>query len=399
MNSQFVPKKNLCWVLFTLLLFPASAQQPDKEISKVNFADTIPFEFVRNKMLVSSFVDGRPVKLIFDTGVTSMMINRSLLDGSGTTLYTDSVRDANGVKKPLSYTYLKELRLGDIRFRNYKAGCWDMGQNNPFACEGADGLIGGDILQTLSVKIDVMNKRLILTDRRKHFAADKGKWNSMKVMNNIPVIAVQPFRKVHESAVMFDTGSDGFYEMCDDIYKQLMDRMPQYISPLIVDKGSGKSKMGLLGSGTDVLRYRLQSDECKINGVKFTNVFTETHTGSISRIGADLLNYGLVIVDYPRQQFLFSPYEKVSAIELPVENVTFPLVFEEGRIKIGLVWEHSEAWRLGLRKGFVLLQINGEELENDLCALLRFKGIAKKSVKVIDLEGKEREFVFDTIGK
>ena len=65
--------------------------------SEQNFADTIPFEFSQNRILISASVNGTERKFLFDTGASSLLLNKELLSGEDT-YRGDSARDANGVR-------------------------------------------------------------------------------------------------------------------------------------------------------------------------------------------------------------------------------------------------------------------------------------------------------------
>ena len=362
--------------------------------SEQNFADTIPFEFSQNRILISASVNGTERKFLFDTGASSLLLNKELLSGEDT-YRGDSARDANGVRIAVNMADVRELRLGKLHFNHYPATLWDMNENSLFNCEGVDGLIGSEILQNLSVKIDTRNQRLILTDRKNHFKAEKGKRRRMKVIANCPLLDIKLFRRLQETGVLFDTGAPELYDLCDEVFILLKNRMPKKIERCVTDCAYGASSIGITGAGRDTLRYRLRFDWMKIGPVTFRNVMTETHTGVTSRVGAGLLNYGQLILDFPRKQYLFMPYDGISSVILPDTGGSgISFIPEEGRIKIGLVWENSKAYRIGVRRGFVVKEVNGYNVEDDFCALLKLRSSRAKSLKAVDLQGKEQLFLF-----
>ena len=102
-----------------------------------------------------------------------------------------------------------------------------------------------------------------------------------------------------------------------------------------------------------------------------------------------------MILDFPRKQYLFMPYDGISSVILPDTGGSgISFIPEEGRIKIGLVWENSKAYRIGVRRGFVVKEVNGYNVEDDFCALLKLRSSRAKSLKAVDLQGKEQLFLF-----
>lgn len=85
--------------------------------SEQNFADTIPFEFSQNRILISASVNGTERKFLFDTGASSLLLNKELLSGEDT-YRGDSARDANGVRIAVNMADVRELRLGKLHFQS-----------------------------------------------------------------------------------------------------------------------------------------------------------------------------------------------------------------------------------------------------------------------------------------
>lgn len=76
----------------------------------------------------------------------------------------------------------------------------------------------------------------------------------------------------------------------------------------------------------------------QLAGAIFKNVTVNTTDSKDSRIGAELLKYGDVIIDYPGKKFYFRPYS-TGEIDLGERNWPVQPVFKDGKFVIGVLWD------------------------------------------------------------
>lgn len=354
-----------------------------------NFADTICIELYKKWVIIPANINGKTHRFIFDTGMSTSMISQDLLPEGSKILRRDYVTDTNQQKQELVYTELCGLSIGKLHFPCFAVLPFSF-EGTPFGCAQIDGFIGGDLLQKLIVKIDVQKKQLILTDRKKWFKAEKGASSSMKIKKNVPYINLQ-IGKVKEIDVMFDSGDNGFYNICEGIFNRMKAFKQEQWKGEIIETTQGALTFGLFGFSNNYSVSLLKLPEWELNGISFKNVYTKTTRSAYSHIGSELFTYGQVILDYPKKQFTFLPYNNVDTITVANERRN-NFGIENGHIVISLIWESSELYRQGARRGDWVKELNGKEINDNICLMQETLEGGLIQMKVIDPEGNEKEF-------
>jgi len=140
----------------------------------------------------------------------------------------------------------------------------------------------------------------------------------------------------------------------------------------------------------------LKLPEVKINNALFTDLEVATSIDNNSRIGAKLLDYGTMVIDYLNRKFYFISFDEQNEINVSSPDIGFLLKAENDTIKIGMVWDNSEACKKGIKSNNIIKAIDDYNLTKmPLCELffrVREK-IAKKSVlkfTLLDENGQEK---------
>jgi hypothetical protein len=366
-------------------------------VDKTDFTDTIPFEFINNRIMLPVTIKGETYRFAFDTGASVFISKVLATKYNYRILKKGLVRDANGQKDSIEFAELREFRLGNLTFTNTPCMVKDLDEK--LFCSEFDGLIGPNILKNMIVKIDVENNRFIITDRKKAFENEIGfkKYFFSTKNQNIPYVQIQ-FLNGKKVRAVFDTGAGGFFDLSNRKFTRLnkKDRLKAFI----LDKTIGVARGGLAGYENNTTKFLLKTDDFQLADFNFQNLYFTLTSSRRSRVGADLLNYGSVILDFKKHQFIFIPKKQdATAIISEKKRPSHSFIFKNDSLKVGLIWESSNAYKAGLRKGFALKQINGFPV-NDICDLLA--PLLKEEVKkndmrqllVVDLEGIEREITF-----
>ena len=112
--------------------------------------------------------------------------------------------------------------------------------------------------------------------------------------------------------VLFDTGAQGFYDLSSNSF-QVLDSLKVFSH---TESAVGYKGVGLFGVSNPVMHYRVQVPELGILGTTFLNVISVSTPASKSRIGADLLAYAKVTLDFKNQKFFLESFkEKVDLQE------------------------------------------------------------------------------------
>lgn len=85
------------------------------------FCDTIPFEYIRGKIVIPVEIHQKVRKFIFDTGAP-LMIFESLWQETGTELYSQATgTDAVGSQLNLDITKVESFEIGTTKFQHIPA--------------------------------------------------------------------------------------------------------------------------------------------------------------------------------------------------------------------------------------------------------------------------------------
>ena len=118
-----------------------------------------------NHILVPVKINGRkPVKLILDTGASSVVLSRSLATRLGINWSTGKEIEvilANGEKAKGNQVILRSVSVEEFRADNVRATVMEKAPS-----PGIEGLLGMSYLDRFMMRIDAVNKKLVLNDFR-----------------------------------------------------------------------------------------------------------------------------------------------------------------------------------------------------------------------------------------
>ncbi|MEO1654113.1 MAG: hypothetical protein AAFU64_11235, partial [Bacteroidota bacterium] len=141
-----------------------------------------------------------------------------------------------------------------------------------------------------------------------------------------------------------------------------------YKSIEIKNQGKGSNSFGLLGLADDTLNYRVYIPQLNINKASFLNVQESSTPDDKSRIGAGLLQYGDVTLDFLNRRFYFEAHQEVNDLK---ENL-FPIsmAYDNDKLIVGILWD--SAYEAQISSGDQILSINDKDFsEIDLCYAIR----------------------------
>lgn len=356
-------KRQLIILFAVCLCLPMAAQMHRYSlgftISKQDFVDTLQIEFDRHRILLPIEIEGKKYRFLFDTGAT-----QGVVFTNSRVPYIKEVGnvvsfDINNHSDTVRVVQLPAFRLGSLLIDGYLA---TVGRSSAIT-RGYDGIIGFDLINKgLCCKIDVENHRMILTDRKKFFAQEEGYEVKYKLSGFVPYVWVSPFMR-HMDRALFDTGFSHFYTMNRESFQQHVYKSRQ-VAAQVEGRAVGQHTIGMHGVERADTVYFLALDRLKWDDFAFRDVHIVTQEGS-SHIGAELLDYGSVIINPFKKRILFQP-NKTKTDEITISNKQFQMsiIPMNGRPAIGLIREESEAYRNGLRQGDIILKVNGRDIPN-----------------------------------
>jgi hypothetical protein len=387
-------KKLICLFIFvTATAFAQDIGLNIGETNSENYDEEFDFEFIRDKIIVPVEIQGVTYKFLLDTGAPNI-ISKEINDLINPLLIKIiPITDASGIKEDLKVVSVEKLKFGSILFENTATLVYDLRANAVFKCFGIDGFIGSNMLRNSIVQIDAELKKIRLTDNIKNLSLSKKDSKKIKLIGaqSSPYLWINlKGKKSGKEQVLIDTGMGGLYDISYrnyDIFKKVK---------IFTEIGEsvGASSLGLFGDVPVKKHVRLHLPLLKINELELENCLTNTTNDSNSRIGAELLEYGVMTIDYVNKRFYLKLKSKKVDLKKPEFNFTRTLKNE--KLIIGFVWDTELNNRISY--GDEILEINGKEFE--ICDLVTQDLMAEKEQTVKLKIKPEKGAVFEiTINK
>ena len=381
-------------VLLLLLLWSAdvSAQQYHYKLnfslSAEDFADTIAISVEQGRVYVPVSIGGHTYRFLLDTGAgMGGIYSDTRIDGAKPIGHITS-HDANGQSHMTPVVSLPAMQLGNLTVTGYRVNV----VNRPPGVKNADGIVGFDIFNKgLLGKIDVRQKRLILTDRKTLFRDEPGYEARYRLNFHVPQVTVSPFEGFKE-AVRFDTGDRSLYTISRETLEQAAMEVDQrLIDSQTEGRTFGHLRMSHYGAETTDEVAALCLWQLRWGDYSFYNVRTLTAQGRAT-IGAALLNYGTVIINPHKRRLTFQPYDGGEGTMVDNHLPDIYYVPQHGMASVGLVWEDSEPYRQGFRQGDIILQINDTPIRSfrQFTAFPFIKGMTY-TMTLRDKEGRDKQ--------
>lgn len=356
-----------------------------------SYYEEIPYEVVNGKLVVTVTINGKPRKFIWDTGAPVMILGKLFKELEPPVINTIPVYDAFGKKDSMQVVSLERLTIGSVDFVHTAALL--VAENKGLECLEADGLIGSNLLRDAIVQINSVSKKIIITNIDNKVATGKHGIDIFKTpAQSNPFIKIGLPSNV-SLQLLFDTGDDGFLSISNKNYDFIKKEKSKSLR--IIAEGHGNNAYGIHGSEENTDKFRLMAEEIKLGKTSFKHVTAETMNDADSRIGAELLSYGIVTLDYKNAKFYFQPFDDKKKFDLQEKRWQIEPTADENKIMVGMTW--GEAKDLA-HAGEEITAIDGRATDAiDLCELFR-EGILPKDkdrvvLKIKDATGKEREVI------
>jgi hypothetical protein len=325
----------------------------DFTLSHTDFVDTVTIEWHRGQVLVPITIEGKQLRFLLDTGAgQSVVFSDTPLEGCQKVGYIFA-HDANNQRDTVSVVKLPPLSLGQLTLTGLRATVQKRTTNS----QNIDGIIGFDIFNKgLSGKIDVTNRRLILTDRKKFFDKEAAFDMRYRLDYHVPYISVRPFGRYKEQA-LFDTGSRSLYVMNKESFDRGEKRNTATLVSQIEGRSKGRHAMGHFGLEKRGEVVFLNLHQLHIGDFIFAGVHTITTQGG-SHLGAAVLDYGSLIINPHKRRLRFQPYDQQPFAQVNNPQLEIAFVEKDGLPAVGLVWEGGIPYQQGFREGDTILQID-----------------------------------------
>lgn len=293
-------------VLTFLAILPMSCLAQATAINR--YADTIAYEVKYGRIIIPVEVKGRSHKYILDTGGQTATMWREVEQAKGELTGGQQVTtDMNGQANSYSKATLPEVKIGRyLRFTTLNTIA--LPEIQGFRDLGVVGILGGDAFKDVVISIDghAQQLRLFYPYRPK----------GLKLSDGIPLDYSPTWHvnfpltfKNQSVQMMFDTGVPELLTLSEDDFH----RLSQVQAATVTCEGVGSVGAGLEGLAKPKPLKYVRMTPFTISGKKFENTSAMAAAGIPTILGAELLQYGIVTIDYPRGRFYFQPYETSTA--------------------------------------------------------------------------------------
>ncbi len=364
-------------LLFFFILSFSHAQKTSLNKGRIttkNYYAEIPYENVNGKLIIPVAIKGKTYRFLFDTGAPNLItaqLKEQLAFDSGNDI---SVSDANNAKQNMEVITIPLFTLGNISFKNTASLVYTGTDNILFDCFKIDGIIGSNIFKKSIVQILSKKKLIVITNNPKKLNLKNQKASKLKLVGSqsSPYIIVElNGEKKAVEDVLFDSGANGFYDLCLKHYNTFK---PHHIFTTL-SKGQGANSIGLFGVGDMQNQYRVIIPKMTINGTVFKNAITITDSDDNSRIGSEILNYGNVTIDFKNKKFYFEAFDP--EVNLEEKQFGFTPTLMDKKMVVGIVWDASLKEKIQF--GDEILEVNGIDFSTiDVCDFITNTSIFKE---------------------
>lgn len=313
----------------------------------------IAYSQTREEIFENVQLKGRSLKFILDTGAPLCLSKEVQQDMKYPVLHTVPLKDAHNKTDTIHIVQVDTIRIGELLFANIPALILDF-KNSPIGCQAIDGIIGSNIVRFLIVQFDIKRQRVILTDlpEKIHLSAENQSFPLFLDPQSNAFTKIR-FSETHTDSAHFDTGMGKLYDMNIQFAQSLVkNSLP---SPHRYYKGYGIPGQGILGNAAPEEMLYLHTS-FSLGGHYLRDAEIST-TQTVSRIGRELFQFGILTLDYPGKKFNFHPFSMRNSS--PRKNFGFDIIVEAKKVSIGIVWEGTPAEKKGLKSGMELTKING----------------------------------------
>lgn len=347
----------------------------------------LSYEWINQKIIIPVEIEGHTYRFLLDTGVPNIISTN--LSKTITTKLKQRIQiaDANNKKDSMDLVTIPLLKIGGVSFSNIPSLINKDTSNLIFKCFNIDGFIGSNLLRNSIVQILPKKQIVKLTDDISKLSLARKNSSNIEFIDNQSTpyiwIKLDTNGNVNEQ-VLIDTGMHGFYNLSNKHFKTFQENQ------LFKDNVAAKGVMGsgIFGSEDASTYYRLIVPKIEINKATFTEIAVETTNATNSRIGAEILKYGKVTIDYINKRFYYEQLEATTSLK--EKSYGFNPTLIDNKLVIGLIWDNDLQSKMDF--GDQILTVNGIDLTNyDTCDLVTqesvFKNTEKLEMTIMDANG------------
>ncbi|UCE04941.1 MAG: aspartyl protease family protein [bacterium] len=354
-------------IRFTILFFLISGVTVLPLVNNIAKPDEgkveIPFEIIRNHIVLSTKIQGKALHLILDTG----------MPGHGAILFdTPRIKELNlksgnqaqlmgvgGKPIPAQIATGITLQFSGLELRDQTIIIMPLNAERSFIFEEEDGIIGYELFSRYIVEIDYEMMVIRLIDPDKFRYVGSGEELPIVLRNNVPFLTCSAEMVSGEKIPMelaIDIGATHALSLNADPQTNI--KVPENSIECRVGRGLSDDINGHIGRIT-----KLQLGDFTLN-----NVLTSFQSGlrlgprqleKEGNLGHDALRRFNVTFDYSNKRIILEPNSHFhDPFEFNMAGIQFTRS-EQGKFKIDHLITNSPASETGLKAGDIISEING----------------------------------------
>lgn len=304
--------------------------------SQRNYFTEIEYEQIRWLPIIRVTINGKGYRFLVDTGAPNGITQTLFNELKPDVIKKVPMLDSNNDTDSLNIVSLKEITLGTVTFNNVPTVV--LKNTLIYDCLKVDGSVGSNMLRNSIVHFSSKTSEMVITDQPERLNLNNKQPTDLFLTNyqSTPFFNIKFFGMGSASIpTFFDTGFAGYFDLALDHFKAA--EQAEIFNVQATSRG--KVNLGLYGFESDTTQYRLQVPEININSAIFKNVNLKTAQGKDSMIGARLLDYGIVTVDYKNRKFYFDPFEK--SFDLTEELFPVSLIPKDNKLWVEMIWDEE----------------------------------------------------------
>lgn len=354
LKSTYMKFKSLLIVLFFTLNICIAQNMNQGGAIPAEYYSVLPYDEVSDLMFISAEINDKTYRFLFDTGAPNI-ISKALQSELNFKVESKMrITDASGKKDSMLLVTVDRIKLGDTEFANIPTLVTD---NILLECFNIDGFIGSNMLRNSIVRISSIDKTITITNLKEKLNLNK-EYSSKLYLNqqSSPYFtAYLKNKKSKKEKILFDSGAQQFLSLPQKVF----DKYEKDGIYKIKDYGTGSSKIGIHGREQGKSQTLFDCQNLVINGAILENVPATTNQSDHSRIGAPLVKYGIVTLDYLNKKIYFEAFKQ--NINLEEKYFPFDLSFDQ-KLIIGVVW--GKELEGIISPGDQVISIDGKSYEN-----------------------------------
>lgn len=312
--------------------------------------EKLPLHFINDLPFVEVIIGGKAYNFLFDTGAPTIISSAIYKELGLESIFESEVGDSQNKVQKQTFTFVPEISIGNLTFKNVGAIVIDFTQPE-FKCLEVDGLIGSNQMALLFWKINYLENSMLVSKDLK-LLTNNNDYSTIPFKSNrqkIPFIKSKIKNK--DISLELDTGFSGKIQINKNEFN-----VPENIPKDQYLLTKGINSVSTYGPAKETVEYIFRLNKLTLENEEFENQVLET--GTLNLLGNQFLKNYEFILDWKKNNLYLKP---VNQPQTNYESFGFSYRFVNNKAIIALVFKDKN---IPLVMNDEILSINGISLEN-----------------------------------